>query len=394
MSTRSRNNDVVKAAPGIRRGAGGRSRQADAGRGERFRRGRAQRHRRLRPRHGDLEPAPEHGRRGRRAAGVRRRRAGAGDFDGDGRSDIGVFDPATGTWTLRSSAEGDSTLQLDAAGDVPVTGDFDGDGRSDIGVFDPASGTWTLRSSAGGDSALQLGAAGPHRSPRLRRRRARRLRELRRGRRIWTLRVSTARNVTLQLGAAGVVPVTSDFDGDGVTDSGCYAPDTGVWEIALSTGPLRADTFGRPEAVPVVGDFDGDGRTDIGATPPRRRWAEWLSPALGASRFFAARTASSSRAWEASWRSRSAAGATPDRLLQPAAGEPGAAVVGAGTCERVRPELLRRVLLGVIGVEEAMKVSMRTPIGIDTYACGLRCPPVTPCDPRLGLFWINREARG
>ena len=64
----------------------------------------------------------------------------ANDFDGDGRSDYGVFDAASGLWSLRLSTDGDVTVQFGSVGSVPVTGDFDGDGRSDYGVFDAASG--------------------------------------------------------------------------------------------------------------------------------------------------------------------------------------------------------------------------------------------------------------
>ena len=65
-----------------------------------------------------------------------------GDFDGDGRSDYGVFDAARGCWNLRLSTGGDLTDQFGSAGSVPVTGDFDGDGRSDYGVLTrpPGSG--------------------------------------------------------------------------------------------------------------------------------------------------------------------------------------------------------------------------------------------------------------
>ena len=54
---------------------------------------------------------------------------------------IGVFAPATGTWSLRSSASAGTanvgTFQFGAF--IPVVGDWNGDGSDDIGTFNPAT---------------------------------------------------------------------------------------------------------------------------------------------------------------------------------------------------------------------------------------------------------------
>jgi hypothetical protein len=82
----------------------------------------------------------------------------AGDWNGDGVDDLGVFRPGDlGTFLLRVP----DTLQLCPAcaphpvittrtaffgttGHLPVAGDWDGDGNDDIGVFDPVTTNFFL----------------------------------------------------------------------------------------------------------------------------------------------------------------------------------------------------------------------------------------------------------
>ena len=67
-----------------------------------------------------------------------------GGLDGNGVTDLGVFDAATATFTLRTVAGGTastSTVALGTATDLPVTGDWNGDGVTDLGVWTPATAT-------------------------------------------------------------------------------------------------------------------------------------------------------------------------------------------------------------------------------------------------------------
>jgi len=81
-----------------------------------------------------------------------------GDWDGDGKDTIGLYDPATGTWFLRnsnSSAPADLvfTYGPEKQGFLPIVGDWDGDGKDTVGLYDPAKGVWFLTNSNSGGNA-------------------------------------------------------------------------------------------------------------------------------------------------------------------------------------------------------------------------------------------------
>ncbi len=144
----------------------------------------------------------------------------AGDFDGDGRSDIGVY--RDGAWFIFRSSDRGATVTGwgGLAQDIPVPGDYDGDGKADIAVY--RDGTWyILRSSDG---------------------------------------VAT---VTTWGGLAQDVPVPADYDGDGKTDIAVYRG--GGWFIVRSSdGAVFVVGFGGlAQDIPVPGDYDGDGKADI-----------------------------------------------------------------------------------------------------------------------------------
>jgi hypothetical protein len=74
-----------------------------------------------------------------------------GDYDGDGRTDLPVFRPSTGTWFIvNSSTVRGRHSRGGTARDVPVPGDYDGDGRTDLAVFRPSTGTGSSSDSSTG----------------------------------------------------------------------------------------------------------------------------------------------------------------------------------------------------------------------------------------------------
>jgi hypothetical protein len=79
----------------------------------------------------------------------------AGDYDGDGATDVAVWRGPTGVWYVLPSSGEYSTSHMSAiewgkagAGDRPVVADFDGDGRSDITVWRAPVGLWFTKSSS------------------------------------------------------------------------------------------------------------------------------------------------------------------------------------------------------------------------------------------------------
>jgi hypothetical protein len=121
----------------------------------------------------------------------------AGDWDGDGGSDVGVFDPATRTWLLRNSASGggvERRFSFGAAGDVPVVGDWNGDGVDGIGVFRPSTRGWFLRETATSGGAQR----------------------------------------SFSFGGAGDARVVGDWDGNGTTGVGVFRPSSATWFLRQS----------------------------------------------------------------------------------------------------------------------------------------------------------------
>ncbi|QDT68201.1 Serine-aspartate repeat-containing protein D precursor [Planctomycetes bacterium MalM25] len=90
----------------------------------------------------------------------------------------------------------------------------------------------------------------------------------------WRLLASDVEDAELSeslFGSEDAIPVSGDWDGDGVTDIGVFID--GDWYLDLdgdgrwSAGDLWAQ-LGSENDLPVTGDWDGDGKTDIGIYGP------------------------------------------------------------------------------------------------------------------------------
>ena len=189
-----------------------------------------------------------------------------GNYDGDKRTDYGVF--RNGVWYVQNSSTGAVAItQFGIAGDVPVQGDFDGDGKTDISVWRGSTHVWyVLRSSDGGYSAFQYGSdgdrplAGDYDGDGMA------------DYAIWrpstgtwyVLRSSDGQVSIVPFGTNGDSPMVGDFDGDKKADLSVFRPSDGVWHILNSSdGSYRAAAWGVSTDKPVPGDYDRDGKTDI-----------------------------------------------------------------------------------------------------------------------------------
>jgi len=155
----------------------------------------------------------------------------SGDWNNDGKSEIGVFRPSTHTFYLDYNGNGvwdgavtDRAYNFGTTGDIPVSGDWNNNGKSEIGVYRPLAHTFYLDYNGNG---------------------------------VWDGAVTDR---AYNFGTTGDIPVSGDWNNDGKSEIGVFRPSAhtfyldyngnGVWDGAVTD---RAYNFGTTGDQPITG---------------------------------------------------------------------------------------------------------------------------------------------
>jgi hypothetical protein len=197
-----------------------------------------------------------------------------GDFNGDGIAEKAIY--FGGEWFVDLNGNGrwddeDLWAKLGTKEDLPVVGDWDGDGKDDIGIFGPE---WP-----GDPDAIEHEPGLPdpeNQTQRVDEKKPKNVPpnpdEATQGHRLLKHKSTGKARADLidhvfRYGTNKDKPIAGDWNGDGIDQIGIFRD--GVWMLDTNgDGRWTAEdarvNFGQKDDLPVVGDWDGDGIDEIG----------------------------------------------------------------------------------------------------------------------------------
>ena len=163
---------------------------------------------------------------------------GTGDFDGDGKYDVGIF--RSGLWAYIESSTGVARyFNWGTSGDFPTQGDFDADGKSDFAVIRNENNQY-----------------------------------------VWYIRLSSTGQAKITpFGVVGDTTLNrADFDGDGKPDISVRRTVNGLhyfYTLRSSDSQVAITQWGIVNDSLRFGDFDGDGKNDLSTVRTENNQYVW-----------------------------------------------------------------------------------------------------------------------
>ncbi len=170
----------------------------------------------------------------------------SGDWNNNGKTEIGVFRPSLHTFYLDYNGNGkwegtttDRQHDFGLTGDIPICGDWNHDGTSEIGVFRPLTHTFYGDFNGNG---------------------------------VWNGPLTDGQ---ANFGLMGDIPVVGDWNKDGYTEIGVFRPSTHTFYLDFNGNHAwngaaidRQANFGLTGDIPISGELNNDGFYEIGVYRP------------------------------------------------------------------------------------------------------------------------------